>query len=315
MCIKTDILSALTYFDIFKYPLTQTEIFFYLKKQYSYSEFNTALQSLLRDKHVYRFDGFFTLQNDLSLSERRRKGNAKAKAMLTKADSIAHFLSSFPFVRGVAVSGSLSKNYADEKSDIDFFIITAANRLWLARTLMHLFKKLTFLFNKEHFFCMNYYVDETGLEIKEKNIYTATEIVTLIPLRGIQIFRDLYKYNRWSKQYLPNHSLKIIYTKEVRITSVKKIIEFMLNNKLGDALDEIFMRITAKRWAKKTKRNKLNANGNVMGMDADKHYAKPDPKTFQSKFIARYQESVETMLSKYEEEVSSAAKNLTGFSH
>jgi hypothetical protein len=78
----------------------------------------------------------------------------------------------------------LSKNFADERADIDYFVVTKANRLWIARTLMHLFKKLTFLVGKQHYFCMNYFVDEEALTIQEKNLFTAVEVATLIPVCG-----------------------------------------------------------------------------------------------------------------------------------
>lgn len=299
MCAKTDILTTLSYFDIFKYPLTQTEIFFFLRNPYSQKEFLNALFELTAERQVFKMDDFFCLQDDYSLVTRRRKGNLAAKNLLDTADRVAGFLSSFPFVRGVAVSGSLSKNFADEKSDIDFFIITKKNRLWLARTFMHLFKKLTFLFKKDHFFCMNYYVDECGLEIKEKNIYTATELVTLMPLRGISVFQDLFKQNLWYRDFLPNHSMKISYTNETRNPFLKSAIEWLLNNPLGNFLDFLFMKITANRWAKKTRQKRINANGNLMGMDAAKHYAKPDPKSFQRKFMEVYEKTVLVVLHKY----------------
>lgn len=299
MCAKTDILTTLAYFDIFKYPLTQTEIFFFLRRPYTQEDFVKALVQLLNESQVFRFDEFFCLQEDYDLIIRRRKGNLAAKKLLDAADDIAKFLSSFPFVRGVAVSGSLSKNYADEASDIDFFIITKKNRLWLARSFMHLFKKFTYLFKKQHFFCMNYYVDEEGLEIKEKNIYTATELATLLPLRGIAAFQDLFKSNQWSRDFLPNHTMKIAYTKEAGNNVLKKAVEWMLNNTVGNLLDFLFMKITASRWAKKTKQKRVNANGNLMAMDVAKHCAKPDPASFQQKFMAVYERSVLAVLRKY----------------
>jgi predicted nucleotidyltransferase len=299
LCAKTDILTTLAYFDVFQYPLTQTEIFFFLRHVYSGEEFVKALTQLLAEGHVFRFDEFFCLQDDYDLIIRRRKGNLAAKKLLDAADGIAKFLSSFPYVRGVAVSGSLSKNYADENSDIDFFIITKKNRLWVARTFMHLFKKFTYLLKKEHFFCMNYYVDEAALEIKEKNIYTATELATLLPLRGIGAFQHLFKSNPWSKSILPNHAMKIAYTKETRNPFFKTLVEWTLNNAAGNALDFLFMKITASRWAKKTSQKRMNANGNLMAMDAARHCAKPDPKSFQQKFMALYERSVRVVLHKY----------------
>jgi hypothetical protein len=90
----------------------------------------------------------------------------------------------FPFVRGIGISGSLSKNYADEDADIDFFIITSRNHLWIARTFLHGLKKLSFLVGKQDWYCMNYFIDEEALVIAEKNIFTATEVVTLKPVCG-----------------------------------------------------------------------------------------------------------------------------------
>jgi predicted nucleotidyltransferase len=300
LCIKTDILTTLTYFDIFKYPLTQTEIFFFLPNHYSQDDYTDALYDLLKGEQLFKLDDFFSLQDDYQLAIRRRKGNLSAKKLLDTADNVANFLSCFPYVRGVAVSGSLSKNYADESSDIDFFIITAKNRLWVARTFMHVFKKLTFLFKKDHLFCMNYYVDEAGLQIKEKNIYTATELATLLPLRGINAFREFFSSNYWSKDFLPNHSMRVAYTKEVKTSLLKRSVEWCLNNPVGRFLDFVFMKITASRWTGKTKKQKLNANGNVMGMDVDKHYSKPDPRSFQKKFLGVYEHNVSITLAKYE---------------
>jgi predicted nucleotidyltransferase len=258
-----------------------------------------ALQRLVAENQVFQFEEFYSLRDDYQLVMRRRKGNIAAKKLLDKAVQIAAFLSAFPFVRGVAVSGSLSKNFADEDSDIDFFIITEKNRLWLARTFMHLFKKLTFVFKKEHLFCMNYYVDEDGLEIKEKNIYTATELATLLPLRGISAFQQLYQHNQWSRKILPNHSMKVAYTKEVSSPLFKKVIEWCFRNPLGNVLDHLLMKITASRWTKKTERQKRNAHGNLMGMDVGKHYSKPDPCTFQKNFIEEYERNISITLYQY----------------
>jgi len=301
LCLKHEILATLTYFDIFKYPITQTEIFLFLQKTYSLEEFTEAIRELLSDGAIFKFDDFYTLQNDYDLILRRRKGNLMAKKIMETAEKVASLLSAFPFVRGVAISGSLSKNYADESSDIDLFIITKKNRLWLARTFLHLFKKCTYLFKKQHLFCMNYFIDEAGLQIKEKNIYTATEVATLLPLRGIESFIEFYRNNDWCKEYLPNHTMRISYNQEMKRPIVKRIIEFCFDNSVGTAIDDLFMNITARRWKKKTQAQKRNAKGNIMGMDANKHYAKPDPVNFQEKFMDIYQLAVRRSIHQYEQ--------------
>jgi predicted nucleotidyltransferase len=305
LSLKHDILATITYFDIFDYPITQSEISLFLKNTYPHKEFSDALYQLTIENWIFKFDEFYTLQENYSLVMRRRQGNTKAREMMKTAEKIASLLSAFPFVRGVAVSGSLSKNYADEKSDIDFFIITKKNYLWLSRTLLHCFKKITFLFKKEHWFCMNYFIDEDALQIKEKNIFTATELATLIPLRGISAFDKFYSSNKWSRSYLPNHTMRVSLEDEVRSPLIKKITEYIFSNMAGKMLGFLLMKYTSFRWSQKTKRKKLNNRGIVMGMDVSRHYAKPDPDQFQKKLIRTYEKKIFNLFLRYENKAKS----------
>ena len=197
------ILKTLVYFDIFDYPLSEQDIKNFLGCYISDEIFASALLQLLLDKIIFCVDQFYSLQNNRQRAEERMQGNLRAQSLIVKASKIGAFLYKFPYVRAVAVSGSLSKNYADKKADIDFFIITKANRLWIARTILHLFKKFTFLVGKQNFFCMNYFVDEEALVIPEKNIYTAVEIVTLLPVAGTFTLNKFFEKNQWTKKWLP----------------------------------------------------------------------------------------------------------------
>ena len=302
--IKKNILATLAYFDLFNYPLTMDEVFLYLPVKYEQGEFLYAIRSLVIDRLIYQFDKFYTLKNDYFLIERRLNGNAKAADLINIAKRVSNLLIRFPYVRGIAISGSLSKNFADENSDIDLFIITAKNRLWIARTMMHCFKKLTFLVNKQHYFCMNYYIDEQELQIREKNIYTAIEIATLMPLHGDTVFEQFYITNAWTRDYLPNKNLRLSTAKSLKKSTLKRFVEWHFNNRLGNIIDTRLMKITAKRWLKKMQMKKLNIKGLIMGMDADKHYAKPDPKNFQNKLMAKYQNKVAVLLEHWESSVT-----------
>lgn len=294
--IKEDILATLAYFDLFKYPLTRVEIYSFLQHTYAPHDFDHALTLLCVHEKVYRFDELYTLTNDQSLTIRRYEGNKKAAALIRTAGKVCDFLIRFPYVRGIAISGSLSKNYADENSDIDLFIITAKNRLWIARSIMHAFKKLTFLLNMQDYFCMNYYIDEQQLEIKEKSTYTAIEVVTLIPLRGNSVFKHFCAANVWTERYLPNKTMDLSPLKKVGDSFFKRVLEGMLNNAIGDAIDTALMKLTAGRWQKKAMRRTLNAKGKVMGMDAGKHYAKPDPRNFHDTLLKQYDNKVAAIL-------------------
>lgn len=302
--INKDILTALAYFDMFNYPLTRAEIFVYLQHKHRRADFEAALKYLVASQSVFNFDSFYTLKNDASLASRRVAGNQRATELMKTARKVSAFLIHFPYVRGIAVSGSLSKNYADEDSDIDLFIITKKNRLWIARTIMHAFKKLTYLVGKQYCFCMNYYLDEQQMQIPEKNIYTAIEVITLVPLQGDAVFEQFFVANSWTQGFLPNNCLRLSTANPVKNNWLKRAVEFLLNNKLGSTLDSKLMKITDSRWRQKTIEKRLNMHGVILSMSASRHYAKPDPVNFQPMVLSRYAHKVDELLQSTESSVA-----------
>jgi hypothetical protein len=294
--IEENIIATLAYFDLFSYPLNRGEIYLFLPVKCDMNVFNHSLNSLVNDRHIYRFEKFYSLKDDFYLVQRRIKGNKKAGELMLTAEKVCNVLIKFPYVRGVGISGSLSKNFADEDSDIDLFIITAKNRLWIARTLMHMLKKLAYVAGKQHYFCLNYYIDEQNLQIPEQNIYTAAEVVTLIPLQGDIAFVDFFAANAWCRRFLPNNIMRLSIAKPASKGRFKLFIESLLNNGFGNWLDDRLWHITASRWNKKTAAKQRNIKGQVMVMNTGKHFAKPDPEDFQSNLMTRYRLKMESLL-------------------
>ena len=239
----------LVYFDLFNYPVTTAEIRTFIVQQISKRDLDAAIDDLLAKKYIFQLDEFISLQNNYALVERRRNGNKRAGELLLKAKKISKLLYRFPYVRAVGVSGSVSKNFADEEADIDYFIITKANRLWIARTLLHIYKKIPFVKGRNQWYCMNYFVDEAILQVEEKNIYTATELITLKPMYGNGALKSFFDANEWAAPYFPNFDFsEIAQTNYVSRGWGKKVAEFMFNNRIGDWLDNYFYRLTTKRW-------------------------------------------------------------------
>jgi predicted nucleotidyltransferase len=294
--ICQNILKTLAYFDIFNYPLKDEEIVQFLAAEKNYLLIRESLKILLQQKLIFKLGEFYSLKNRQSIADRRIQGNKRAMQQLTIARRIAKLLSHFPFVQTVCVSGSLSKNFADQNSDIDFFIITEANRLWIARTFMHFFKKLTYLIGKQHWFCMNYFIDEKEMEIVEKNIFTAMEIITLKPMQGTDCYKRFMNANSWTKNYLPEQNLSFPIDNPMKKIFLKKSIEKIFSTKFGDAVERWLMNITDKRWKKKTLQNKLNNHGDRVSMMVSPHFSKPDPEIFQSKIIKEYESRVHQLL-------------------
>jgi hypothetical protein len=279
------LLKPLLYFSLFRYPLTEEEIFAFSEAD-SKEQIKRELESLVDDKIIFKINNFYLCENNKELVKRRLLGNKKAKEIHKKATSVSRLISKFPYVEGVGISGSLSKGYFDDDGDIDFFIITTHKRLWIARTLLILYKKI-FLLNSRKFFCVNYFISEDALEIDEKNRFTATELVTLMPMFGNGSFHDFYKKNKWAKTFLPNK--KICKGLENLIPVDKpiatKLIEKILNTKMGDSLDSFFLKITYKKW--KIKFNNLEDHHFNIALKSTKNISKHHPLNFQRQVIER----------------------------
>jgi hypothetical protein len=294
--IRQHILKTLAYFDYFNYPLTNEDIRSFLPQRCNQTVIDEMLSLLLNENIIFKTDHFYSLQNEPLLAKKRRDGNQRAVKQLAIAKKVARLLGYFPYVQTVAVSGSLSKYYADEKADIDFFIITSANRLWIARTSMHFFKKFSYIAGKQHWFCMNYYVDDMGMNIQEKNIFTAMEIVTLLPMQGTDHFKNFIAANAWINNYFPAHIISTCSVPEIKKSFIRKCVEKIFNSKLGDATDKWLMNVTDKRWKRKTQRGKINDHGARIGMMVNRHFSKPDPKNFQAKVVQQYESKVKHLL-------------------
>ncbi len=294
---KLNVLKPILYFSLFRYPLTEDEIFAFSEVN-DKEQLKKELQKLLQEKAIYHIDGFYLTENNPELIKRRINGNKKAKKIFTKARNVSKFIAKFPFVEGVGISGSLSKGFYDEDGDIDFFIITAPRRLWIARTLLVLYKKI-FLLNSRKYFCVNYFIASNALEIEEKNRFTATELVTLIPMYGNGSFHEFYKHNRWAYRLIPNHcskeQLKNLY--HVKKPIPTRLLEKILNTTLGDTLDTFFLKITYKKW--KQKFNKMEKRHFNVALKSTQNVSKHHPFNFQNQVISRLNQKYEEYQHKF----------------
>ena len=289
-------MKTLAYFDYFNYPLTREDIRSFLPQRCNQAVIDESLSALAYENIIFKTDSFYSLQNNPLLAKTRHEGNQRAVKQLAIAKKVSALLSRCPYVEAIAISGSLSKFFADEKSDIDFFIITAANRLWIARTFMHCLKKLSYIAGKQHWFCMNYYVDEIGMDIEEKNIFTAMEIVTLIPMQGQRHYKKFISTNSWTQTYFPARTGSNAYAPEIKKGLIRICCEKILNSGWGDRIDKWLMNLTDKRWKKKTLEGRVNDHGRKIGMVVGRHFSKPDPKNFQVKLVEDYNSRVSKLL-------------------
>jgi hypothetical protein len=246
------------------------------------------LNMLVAEGIVHQLDGYYSLSEDPDCIKSRIAGNKRADRWMKKARNFSRLIAHFPYVRGVSVSGSLSKGFLGDDPDIDYFIITKPGRLWLARTMLVVFKKI-FLLNSYRYFCINYFIDSENLEIEEKNLFTATEIITMIPMFGNGIKDEFYNSNNWINSYYPNYTRKSLYdTGDSKKGILKRSIEFLLNARFGDWLDKTFMNITISHWRKKFQ-NRFTEEEFQLIFKSDRKISKHHPQNFQMKVRTEFE--------------------------
>ena len=297
--MESCVLKILAYFSVFDFPLSKDEVLRFLPPGSDQDSLDVALSHLISGGSVFKTGEYYSLQNKEEWIKRKQEGYHRAEQLLPKAMKIGRFLCGFPYVRGIGISGGLSKMYAHENTDFDFFIIAKANRLWIARTILHLYKKFTFLTGGQHYHCMNYFLDEKALKLKDQNIYTAVEAFTLIPVCGEGI-QDFFVANGWISEWLANYPVMMRAAQQPATRSwIKKMIERMLNNKLGNRFDNYLMKLTSRRWRKKQEKKKLNYEGKEMSLVTGKHFAWSNPDSFQQKIIGQYNKKIAEMENKW----------------
>lgn len=278
------ILRTLLYFDIFQYPLTREEIGRFSPAPLS-KGWEDSLEDLCRRQHVYRVENFYLLHPNPLLVVRRKAGNLLSARKLKSAVRICKGIQMIPFVRAVLLSGSISKGYMDEQGDIDYFIITAPGRLWIVRAMLAGIRRLFFL-NSHKYLCTNFFVDEHHLEIREKNIFTAVETATLLPMTGASAVERFQNANQWCKEFLPNfnHENRLRPGSE---SLLKKLLEKVVPQSWLQKLDDWLMKVARSHWRKRYG-HLLNANDFDIAFRSTPGVSRSHPQFYQKKVLELY---------------------------
>lgn len=285
--MKAAVIHTLGYFNLFKHPLTRNELRAFLSVEISQEKLNAVVDALLAEGAVSETGGFVQLATSPDLAALRQPKEERARMWLRKVPRYAGIIARFPFVRAVAVSGSISKLSATENADVDFFIVTAKNRLWIARTLLHLFKKLTFITGHQHLFCMNYFVDESRLALPQENIFTAIELYTLIPVYNGSLVQQLKAANPWVRTLLPNHDgTHLAHVQSAKpFSPLKPLCEAVINLCAPVAVNHALMRLTDRKWRRKFAHLRFSESDYDRAMLTRPWISKNHPFDFQKKVL------------------------------
>lgn len=255
--LLTHLRKTVLYADIFQYPLSTSEAYrYFLGCPTSEAEVQEAAERAVAHGLLELREGFYSLPGHEELAPLRWQRGHHAQALWPRARWLAALVAAVPFVRMVAVTGSLAMDNVADKDDIDLFIITAPGRLWLARGFVVLLARIVRLWGVE--LCPNYLIGSDGLRLPQQNLYTAHELAQMVPLYGHHWYLRLWQANLWLGRYLPNATTR--RTAEVRVHPflrfIKRVGELALRGPLGRALEA---------WERKRKIRRLQQRAGEEG--------------------------------------------------
>ena len=231
---------TLRYFEFFEHALFSEEVHKYVSVKSSRQEVLVVLNALYEQGDVVCKDGLWAMH--MAHIELRLKHIDRNRAMIKAAKFVGVFIHRFPYVRGVYLSGSLSKHGVTGKDDdLDFFIIAKAGRVWAAKLFLIAFKKI-FLLNSEKYFCINLLMSEEELILKKRNIYIATEAASLVPLTNAPLLDTFLNANSWIQEYFPNQELisKVVVRRTIK--PLEAIIETIAGRALERKAHNMFLK-------------------------------------------------------------------------
>lgn len=196
--LQRAILHTASYADIFDYPLTLPQIHRYLTGLSAPLEaVEQALPGLLQPCGAY-----YSLPGREALAATRQRREQTAAKLWPLAVRFGLWIACLPFVRMVAVTGSLAMDNVESDADLDYLIVAAPGRLWLCRAFTLLLGRLAALWGVR--LCPNYLVSQRALEFTPQNIYVAHELAQMVPLAGLDVYWQIRECNRWVESFLPN---------------------------------------------------------------------------------------------------------------
>ncbi|MDI6778089.1 MAG: hypothetical protein QMD77_02760 [Patescibacteria group bacterium] len=264
MDLLKNILNTITYYDILDYPLTSFEVWKYLigiencelrivngnseNKEYSLGEIIEVLENKEPKKYIEEFRGFYFLKGWKELVEKRIQNDKNSIAKHKIAERVVWWLRFIPFVRMVAVTGTLAMKNPEKESDIDFFVVLEKERIWIGRLLVtlavHLLGRRRYGKKIKNRICLNYFVTTESLKIKRQDLFAANEYSFIYPLFGFSVYKKFGEANiGWIKKYKPNFEFSDLkpakYFVEVspRQRGIQRLLESLINSLWGDRIE------------------------------------------------------------------------------
>jgi len=213
--LRRAIVETIAFFDLFEYPLTQNEILKYLQLKTTYLAIFKELELLVNEKTINREGGLYFLEGRIAnISERKKKYNYSARKFKI-AMKISRIFRFIPWIQLICVANLIGRDNLREEGDIDLFIVSDKNRLWLTRFFTVLVAKLLNvrpqINNTKDKICLSFFISEEQMNLEnirdnKMDMYFNYWFINLAPIYSRDnSFSELMKANEKILESFPNY--------------------------------------------------------------------------------------------------------------
>ncbi len=220
--LTKSILATIVYYDVFDYPLSAFEIWKYRTVQAQGQEYGNETPVTLEDimvmldtesikRSIGNRQGLYFVRGREMLVKRRLRRGKLSIAKYRGVHNLVFWLRFVPFVRSVALTGSLAMKNSEISGDWDLLITLRSGHIWTGRAvlsaLLQCFGKRRHDTDIADRACLNYWVTTTSLEIITKDLFSSNEYFFITPLFGYSVFQKFQEKNSWIRRFRPQYKV------------------------------------------------------------------------------------------------------------
>lgn len=201
LCMAID--EVLAWSSMFHHHLSLSDLFRNLQQACSEEELKEAVAQA---SHL-RLEAGAVLSTRHSRNPEFATMQRLAQQHLEDTTYVLSILVACPYITGLSITGSVAAGMNGEDGDVDVLIITKPGWVWRVRALA------IYLSHKHpngRLLCPNMVMAEDSLSFSP-SLYSAREMMQMIPIKDTGGLTKLYRANRWVGEVLPNAEPKARY--------------------------------------------------------------------------------------------------------
>ena len=241
-------LCAVLYAAVFDYPLTAEQLHASLIGVRANRDdiADWYAQSDALQQAIECCDGYYVPRGRRDLLELRRAREVISRSVLRDCRRPLSLVLRMPFVRMVALSGSLAHLNASGEADLDLFVITKAGRVWSVTVTVLLLARL---FGWRQRLCLNYVISEANLAVEPDDLFSANQIIHLRPMSGEDVYHRFVAENPFVRRLYPNFTPRAVAAQgpgDPRRQARRPVLERVFDSTLGPVYER-FCRVVYRR--------------------------------------------------------------------